>query len=1778
MGKSSKRRKATWTPNPHIDDGDDVGLSLGSASAAAAAVDWGGASNADTDTSMYSSKKWRPKKSYYHGGASASAGAASHLKSSSSVVGGGGAGGNGYNNKKSLRRKKKTLALRQLLDSFPKRGRGPVMRNGGANGTGADAVSSLMTADSDGSVLDLTDIIAGAGSSYFHEGVGDDDDDDGGGDEVDGESGDSIYESRKLVVRQLVAHQLASNGEPAGPATPSASLVHEALPLPMPLPLPEPSTPTADARSEADSWLEMEERFAEIYEPLPYALAMDTWRSMTKEQMLGKVSSARVKSEMSYLSRAEILQTIESMKRSHQRSQQTGKAPRAHPKTQPPSRKPEQQQQQQQQQAQQQQAQQQRRNQVEASSKRKEIPAAAAVSSAAKNPGSHIYQNSQLLQLQQQHSLANIFQAKVQARSSSATARTAGPASKSTGAAVNGTAGVGGQRGRRLPKTVDPYVTRALVHAAPDPCETSQYVSRAEILQKLNGGQPLTGSDAANAAPVPASTFWKLPGEAAAPTTSKAPMSRSELIAQQFRRRSASMASDVRSVEPASNWRKSSVANNNGGESDGSVSPSSSSRSSSCATGCDQCSSCSCSSSSDSVVTVASRVRRPSLGAAAASAAGVRPTYPVTDSQPKVVDEVQRCNSTRVLAALDADGEDASTGRSTPEPVPLSLVKQRKMEFEKIRVADEQEKRLRDLLRRHGGGGGGGGGGGVGVSTLESTKSASNLTTSWIKSATGYDQIYQPVTVSSVVKTSATKGEAAAGGGNKGGGNKGGGGGGKSAAGRDSKKELQRQRSKIIQHLKLQLKQSLAQGWGASAGDAAELERKQQKLKDLLRDALDAGTQTLSNINLGLIYVPMEDNANGGDGSSAGHVEPEAPQTPLALDEYDVAGDTFGSIDTLIFEPRTTATSTLDSISQAQLDIANHFSYLNDARYDSAAGGVASSAPSAAESATDEDEENDDDDDDEDGGRSGPPKNERGAAPAPAVATTAAATATKTTAASTAVAARRPTSAATPHGRRSSAAAASSPYAASDSHSSTDPGEEDDDDRQHEGDDDDDSSSQSVASFSSVIYQGQKLLEEEEKQQLHLHHLHHHHHHQQQQQQHKQEQRQREKLQQQQSTMSSENGGGSETNYTNIDTDGSWDYMDAVDDGDESVDQEAPLPSLSVGNLRKRPTSRPSAAENRVDDDDGTAAMLRLMSLAQDANTSSSTALLFPPSPPPSSSASSASGTDHVTNLMMMMMLPDDDKTSGRALSNGPSLLPPLHACSRNALDDASQSSKTAPPSSSPASSTTITTTTTATTTTTTTAAADTALSPPSFNQLDASQDALDAAVGATSSTHILKDLLSAFSAKPDDADDPFHDGAGETSTPVVWPAGAPASDSPTADKSVVVGAKSPRKRDTMIRELKGRLLEKFQPSDAPEGTGPAWRFGRLVETLLRHRKAAPAPPKATPPTPARERPQLPRPDSAAAALSPRVRFNVDVATADEADLMVSSPLYAAVDGEGGAIYDPLLPEDDGAFGHYAPLVYPHTPEVVFDPTFDFPPAFDTMNPTLLHPQFLLDGGGGGGGSVGPFPYPPDDHQLMDWPHQTTYPYPQMHPEGLYSISRPLPRRRASEEAAAAAAAAATTGLTSSTEPSRRKRRDGSRRWRRRSDPTSHQCWSDVESQIFGDGAGGEFRSLDAELALLGGGVDVGAAEAAMEAAFLARMPHDRMDPYQHDEWLFWEQVRKRRQAAAVAAASGWPPPTADERRRWEQEKARRMLLWVHHSQALQGCDISQHPFWWQVG
>ena len=55
-----------------------------------------------------------------------------------------------------------------------------------------------------------------------------------------------------------------------------------------------------------------------------------------------------------------------------------------------------------------------------------------------------------------------------------------------------------------------------------------------------------------------------------------------------------------------------------------------------------------------------------------------------------------------------------------------------------------------------------------------------------------------------------------------------------------------------------------------------------------LRQALDAHFETMSNLNLGQMYVPMEDN----------------PSNSKAVSRENTDYDTFGSIDSLIFEPK----------------------------------------------------------------------------------------------------------------------------------------------------------------------------------------------------------------------------------------------------------------------------------------------------------------------------------------------------------------------------------------------------------------------------------------------------------------------------------------------------------------------------------------------------------------------------------------------------------------------------------------------------------------------------------------------------------------------------------------------------------------------------------------------------------------------------------------------------------------------------------------------------------
>jgi hypothetical protein len=178
-----------------------------------------------------------------------------------------------------------------------------------------------------------------------------------------------------------------------------------------------------------------------------------------------------------------------------------------------------------------------------------------------------------------------------------------------------------------------------------------------------------------------------------------------------------------------------------------------------------------------------------------------------------------------------------------------------------------------------------------------------------------------------------------------------------------------KQRTKLILHLKTRMRHNLA----AVSLDPRVRQRRHQKLKQLLNDALHAGTQTLSNINLGLIYVPplIDDSASNnstpsletgpkpGNKSQQGKAinvkkqkkmknESKLPSYKPGNDVQDVGGeeedeeDVFGSIDTLIFEPKNSsldrpsssaATTNEDDLTDVERKIAQQFDYLYDSQY-----------------------------------------------------------------------------------------------------------------------------------------------------------------------------------------------------------------------------------------------------------------------------------------------------------------------------------------------------------------------------------------------------------------------------------------------------------------------------------------------------------------------------------------------------------------------------------------------------------------------------------------------------------------------------------------------------------------------------------------------------------------------------------------------------------------------------------------------------------------------------
>ena len=94
---------------------------------------------------------------------------------------------------------------------------------------------------------------------------------------------ESIYESRKLLIRQIQG-QIAKQ-------------VHE----------------ERDSVSEYDSWSDLEDNFALAYEPIPLNIKLDTWRKMSKKEILRKVNSKKVRKDFEYLTHGEILDHIEKM-------------------------------------------------------------------------------------------------------------------------------------------------------------------------------------------------------------------------------------------------------------------------------------------------------------------------------------------------------------------------------------------------------------------------------------------------------------------------------------------------------------------------------------------------------------------------------------------------------------------------------------------------------------------------------------------------------------------------------------------------------------------------------------------------------------------------------------------------------------------------------------------------------------------------------------------------------------------------------------------------------------------------------------------------------------------------------------------------------------------------------------------------------------------------------------------------------------------------------------------------------------------------------------------------------------------------------------------------------------------------------------------------------------------------------------------------------------------------------------------------------------------------
>ena len=191
-------------------------------------------------------------------------------------------------NNRSLRRMKKRGVVRQMFEKLPK----SVTLSSKLSKTTATNSKDNVEEESEYDIPSelypgpqANVVVSSRHQSDVDNNDVDDNDNDNNGEE-------DIYESRKLLIRQmqgLIAkevHGSRSAKEPVG--------------------------------SEYDSWSDLEENFALAYEPIPLNINMDTWRKMSKKDILKTVRSKKMKKEFEYMSRSEILGKIEMMQKSAQ--------------------------------------------------------------------------------------------------------------------------------------------------------------------------------------------------------------------------------------------------------------------------------------------------------------------------------------------------------------------------------------------------------------------------------------------------------------------------------------------------------------------------------------------------------------------------------------------------------------------------------------------------------------------------------------------------------------------------------------------------------------------------------------------------------------------------------------------------------------------------------------------------------------------------------------------------------------------------------------------------------------------------------------------------------------------------------------------------------------------------------------------------------------------------------------------------------------------------------------------------------------------------------------------------------------------------------------------------------------------------------------------------------------------------------------------------------------------------------------------------------------------